>query len=133
MSPFLILLFITTVFGANRTSTDPSSTRFTSCSVAECVNSGNVNLSTAIICNGCTARIFSNNDKAIKFYEFQEKLLNDDDDNFGGKKLVDLNVDVLSLIFDELDILDILNLVKAFPGKALPPVANTTFWRRYRD
>lgn len=48
------------------------------------------------------------------------------------KKLADLNADVLSLIFDELQILDMLNLLNVYPAVSLAAAAKLSFWRRYK-
>lgn len=72
--------------------------------------------------------ISSNNDNASVFTVVQPKV-----DKFGGKKLADLNTDVLSLIFDEFEILDMIKLLTAYPANALSLVAKQSFWRKFKD
>lgn len=103
-----------------------------SCSVAECVNSGNRVVSTAILCNSCMAKILSNPDAADIFLrEVQQIVI--DGHNFNQKKLADLNADVLMLIFDGLEVLDMMNLIDVYPARQLLAIANDSFWRRYKN
>lgn len=125
-----ILLFVSSAFYASCTASDPAvqlDPAHKSCSVAECINNGNTNRSSVILCNGCMDRILSNYDATSLFQAAQRKL-----DNFGQKKLADLNVDVLSLIFDDLDLSDMMKLLKAYPAKVLRAVAKQNFWRKYK-
>lgn len=101
------------------------------CPVAECIYSGNTNASSAIICNSCTLKLISNSDKAARLYQFRQKLTNED--VIGYTRLVDLNADVLMLIYDELDLLDMTNLLSAYPSKMLLTVARDSFRIRYKD
>lgn len=55
------------------------------------------------------------------------------DDNFGRKKLSNLNDDVLSLIFDQLELMDMLNLLAVYPAESLSAAAKDSFYRRYKD
>lgn len=103
------------------------------CAIAECVNGGNSNISSVILCNNCLAKTLSNRDTALRFNESQQQLKSNEMDNYGRKRLDDLNVDVLSLIFDELTIVDMMNLCHAYPIRILSTVAKYSFWRRYKD
>lgn len=78
------------------------------------------------------ATIFYNcNASDQSHYEMQQKSINDD--NIGCNKLSDLNVDVLNLIFDQLDIDDMLNLLIAYPIEMFLAVARYSFWIRYKE
>lgn len=94
------------------------------------------------------AKILSNRDTSLLFREIQQKLTKNYDrnsfihpkltqfdsykDNFGRKKLIDLNYDVLFLILNELNILDTLNLLKVYPDETLSAVAAADFRRKYK-
>lgn len=49
------------------------------------------------------------------------------------KRLADLNPDVLSLIFDEMSIEDMMNLLDARLPQSLVAAAKNSFYRRYKD
>lgn len=123
----LLLSFVTVLFGNSCMSSDSS---HKICSIAECINSGNTNLSSALICNGCTAKILTHND-ALHFYQLQKKLVMSYNDN--RKKLAYLNVDVLYLIFDQLELEDMLNLLENYPAKTLSAAATTYFRRKFKN
>lgn len=76
--------------------------------------------------------VLSNGDAAVRQHQGVRRRAVDGD-NFGRKKLENLNADVLFLIFDELDLGDMLKLLKDYPDKMLSAVANEYFWRKYKD
>lgn len=143
---FDLVLLLTALFCNVCASIDPINAN---CSIVECVNSGNIDTSSAILCNDCMAKILSNKDTSLLLREIQQRLTNNDNqisithprystkvesgsDNFDRTKLADLNADVLFLIFDELHILDTLNLLKAYPDETLSAVAAADFRRKYK-
>lgn len=122
---FNILLLVTAIFCSSfmETASSPQN-----CSVPECLNNKNGDLSTAILCNDCVNKIFADPDATSLFNKVQQKI------NYNGpKRLSDLNADVLCIIFDQLDILQIFKLIKAYPAEILSAVAKNVFLRRYKD
>lgn len=67
----------------------------------------------------------------ISYSDAQQPVSNGD--SHGQTKLADLNADVLRQIFDEIHILDILNLIKAYPDDVFFAIANDVFSRRYKE
>lgn len=129
---FTLVLFAIVIFGNSCTSSEHSLN--TGCLVAQCINGDNGDLSellSAILCNNCLTKILSNRDIALRFNDIQQQLKSDEMNNYGHKRLDDLNADVMLLIFDELDFIDILSLIKAH--STLLGIAKNTFWRKYRN
>lgn len=121
----IIFLLVTAIFCSSfmETASSPQS-----CSVPECLNNKNGDLSTAILCNDCVKKIFSDPDATSLFNKVQQRI------NYNGpKRLSDLNADVLFIIFDQLDIMQIFQLIKAYPAEILSAVAKNVFFRRYKD
>lgn len=125
MKLFLILLFASTLLCANCMSSDSSNK---SCSVVECINNGNSDLSSAIICNECTAKIVSNSEAASLFREVQQKM-----DNNGRIRIADLHTNALQSIFDHLNITEILSLMKLYPSRNILVATKSMFAQRYKD
>lgn len=67
------------------------------CTIAECMYSGNSDPTTAILCNGCTAKILSNPD-AVSHLRQAQRIIS----YKGPKKLNELIPDVLTVIFENL-------------------------------
>lgn len=126
---FSFLLIVTALFCNSCVSSEQS--HINNCSVPECINGGNKNLSSVILCNCCMAKGFSHRDTALLFHKFQQKLNSINDK--GRKTFADLDFDVLSLIFEELDTDSMLKLLDASPTDMIFTVAKDTFWRRYKD
>lgn len=122
---FCVLLLVFALFCYRCNGSDAPSNSL--CSAAECINNGNGDLSSAILCNNCLKNVLSNRNTAASIV--RENQL----DNFGRKRLDDLDCDVLFLIFDELHILEILNLLSGYPSKKFSALANEIFRKRYRD
>lgn len=124
----LILLLIAAIFCNRFTSSDPS---VKNCSVAECINSGNTDTSSVIICNSCTLKIISNSGRALKFYELQRAITNEN--GIDRLKLIDLNEDVLMMIFDQLELVDMMRLCDTYREKILSSIARKNFRSRYNS
>lgn len=99
------------------------------CSVPECVNSGNANLSSVVLCNQCMVKLLSHSEKALQFFKFQKKVINDD----GQTLFTDLNTDVLYHIVEEMDLESTLNLLQVYPGSVLSRIASAAFRKNYKD
>lgn len=119
----LISLFVTVLISISYASQNSS------CSVASCVNSGNGDLSTMILCSGCMEKVYANQNAASIFREIQREV--HDGDNFAPKRFADLNADVLSLIFDSLKIMDLVHLVQGYPSRKLSAAARDYYWSKY--
>lgn len=131
MNSCVVLLVFTVLFYNSCLANETSHNKL--CSVAECVNNGNTNISTAILCNGCMANILTRTDAASIFHEAQSKIKSLNENTVFRTKLAELNGDVLYLILDQLEFDDMLNLLKGYPAKKLFAVANDIYWTRYRD
>lgn len=116
---FVLLICVTVLFCSTCIANDSD------CSTAECINNGNTNLSTVILCNPCAAKALLNSDSSSRI--FQQKLRKKQ------KNLSDVNVDVLLSIFEHLDIMDVLNLVKAKPAPTISAAFEQIFWKTYKD
>lgn len=101
------------------------------CCIAECINNGNDDLSTAIICNICVAKGLSNSDGSSRMLRQKLKSIGVYDGH--QKKVTDLNVDMLLLIFEHLDSKDILNLAKSAPAPTIYAAAKHAFYSKYKD
>lgn len=121
----LIIVFVFVLLSANCMS---NGSPHKICSVADCINNAKSDISSAILCKVCMAKILSNHHTAILLHEIQWKM-----NHINRPNLADLNADVLLLIFDQLDILEIINLIKAYPSKQLTAVARYCFRKRYKD
>lgn len=121
----LVLPLVFVLFCTGCMASDPL---HNSCSVVDCINNGKSDISSAILCKNCIAKILSKSDTANLLREIQWKM-----NHRSRPKLGDLNVDVLFLIFDDLHIFEILNLIKAYPSRQLSAVAKDCFRRRYKD
>lgn len=123
----VILLFVSAIFCACLSSDAANDFDDEVCPVAECINSGNSDVSSIILCNRCMAKIISNNDATMIFHEAQRRAHSNT-----RKRLIDLNADVLSLIVDQLDILSMLNLLDVYRSGILSSVATMSFRRRFK-
>lgn len=74
------------------------------------------------------AKIISNNAATMPFHKVQRKAHNSD-----GKQFTDLNADDLLLIFDELDIISMLNILDVYQNGMLSSVASMSFRRKYKE
>lgn len=132
----VILLFVIVLFSANCVSSDQSHDR---CPIAECINGGNDDLSSAIICNNCTAKILSDNEAALLLREAQRKAQYKMEQktqhishNAPRTRFTDLNVDVLFCVFDQMDnITSMMHLVDVLP--VLYSIARDSFQRKYKE
>lgn len=124
---FCVLLFVVALFCNSYMLADPSIKR---CLVAECINS-NENHPSPILCSGCVAKALSNSDTALQLHKLQHNLMKED---HSRRKILfsDLDQDVLSLIFDQLGILDTMNFLDIYPAQTLAAAAKVSFWRRYK-
>lgn len=104
-----------------------------SCSVTECIHNENSDIASAILCNNCLRKISTENDAIVSLMHTLQQKLKNKDNIFGGKHLPNLNIDVLLLIFDELNIVDMMNLLKVYRSNTLFTVARNSFWRRFKD
>lgn len=121
----LVFVFVIVLFCGNCMSSEQSHKR---CPIAECINSGNGHLSSAIICNSCTVKIMSNKNAAFLLREAQRTA-----HNYIRTRLADVNADILFLIFNEfLDTTSMINLLNAYPAATLSSVARDCFRRRYK-
>lgn len=84
-----------------------------------------------LFCVICTATNNPHNDNALKSGELQPQL--PIRVNNGGKKLTELNADVLYLIFDELELEDVLNLFEAHPTEIFSVIANDIFSKNFKN
>lgn len=125
MSSWHFLVFVVTIFF---NSCLPSAQSSKGCSIAECINNGNDDVSSVILCNSCLGKILLNTDATMLFHEAQRKV-----NRHGQTKIYDLNTDVLRIIFDDLHILQIMNLFEAYPAATISIVANDIFWKKYKD
>lgn len=101
------------------------------CSVAECINNGNDNLTSVVLCNECMKNVLSNSVAAHQFHGVQRELVIRH--HYHRIKLADLNADVLFLIFDQLEIGDLLNLLTVYPDGMFSAIANDIYRRKYKD
>lgn len=99
------------------------------CSSADCINNGIVDVPSAILCKNCLTKIISDKDTALLFYKIQQKIRNGNI----RKDLTDLNEDVLMIIFDQLDIIDMMNLCNVYSAEIISSVAERNFWSRFKD
>lgn len=103
------------------------------CSAAECINNGNDDSLSQILCNTCLPKILSNRNVAVSLMrQIQRKII------YGDIRTIftDLGVDVLYLILDELEFLDALNLLRAYqycPDMGLSAAADAIFRKKYKD
>lgn len=128
MNLSLILLLVTTLLCSSCMSSNPS---HRNCSVAECINSGNDDKSTTGLCKNCIKLFLTDPDALLLFQKFQQNF--ESNYNFDRKKFVNLNADVLGLIFDKLTSQELLNFIKAYPDKTFSSVAKHSFKRRFKD
>lgn len=127
-------LFINSCIVANCT---PSDVLETSCSVAECMNGGNSDFSTAILCNVCLRKALSNGGaNASLFHDVKHKVENDrSSDHTNAWKIIDklsANINVLNLIADQLEINDVLSLFEAHSSKRFSGIVNEMFRNKYK-
>lgn len=101
------------------------------CSVVECINHGNGDISSAILCNDCVAKIVCDKDLALRFYEIQSEMMNKS--NVKHTTFSDLNLDCVLMIHDELNLLDKVNFLTAYPVKALIDATKNRFRMEYKD
>lgn len=122
---FSLLLFVCALIHFNCIAVDST---HKICSNSKCINNGNNDPSSAIVCNICTAKIITNIDAASILRGVQRKLTSNVETKFE-----DLNVDVLRLIFDDLDIYDLLNLAKGYPARLFSAVGTIDLRHKYKD
>lgn len=107
------------------------------CSVAECINGDNDDLSSAILCNGCLAKTLSNRDSAIEFHDSQQRLGLAKSwlkrNVYRRKTLIDLDTDCLQIIFDQLGFFDIMKIRQLFPARRISEATLEFFWKHYRE
>lgn len=128
---FIILLFVAVLFFNGCMSNEQSPND--GCSVPECINGGNDDLSTAILCNNCLVKGFSRRYSTSLFYKFQQEINSIEKNGNDRKIFADLDADVLLLIFDQLSIESIIHLLDVSATHTILYAARATFWRRYKD
>lgn len=95
------------------------------------INNANSDNSSAILCRDCLQKLSGNDAVAPLLHKIEQKLKHEND--FAWTNLAKINLDVLFLIIDELSIMDMMNLMKAYQSNTIFNVAKRSFWQRFRD